>query len=419
MAKIGIVKTWWWLSRRIDQFPYRHIDKHKKQKSLAGTIGTVIAAALLYWFFAGSINKYRSDATTLSVRPRPRLTSDHAEIPQVGALLSYNGQPFYDETFFKWEYTLRAIFDGDQNNDIHPRIYVALPSKTCQVYTSAGTPLGKNATFGCPDLEAIEKNLNERSAAPSSASNNPDDIPAGGEAVIQGQYGDPKYWFMQLSLVGCSLYGASEGVTCKNSTEVDAKFASGNFNMDFVMQSRLSREYQIWSNVYVNIDFDTWFGYETYLKKTVSFETDRDLPRITDDPEVFVKHSTYSIRTQTRNSDYFLNFYIRLDSEVIEETVVHSTILEMLSNCGGSFGFVMTICSLVFINVNRVIYMSKTFWCPPKKKVQPENATSNSKEEKNQHTSLGKCCILAELDGARSRRKSSTWPHFSRVMNRT
>ena len=161
--------------------------------------------------------------------------------------------------------------------------------------------------------------------------------------------------------MGCPSYGGVAGtkyenLTCANTTEVQKKFNDNTFTVDVVMKSQLTREYTINSNVYLNVENDRWSGVETYLQLTESFETDRDLPRITKEPIRLLKFASYSLRSQAKVNNDYMTFFIRLYDQVNEETIEHFTLLEMLSALGGAYGLTKLITGTVFVNANKIVY---------------------------------------------------------------
>jgi hypothetical protein len=244
---------------------------------------------------------------------------------------------------------------------------------TCSVYTTSDedgkmdNTTGRTAVKGCVDATAMSALLATKQTTPSTddlVNNDPSEIPD--VPIVQGQYGSDAYWFIELKLLGCPAYGGKantkyENLTCANAAEVQKKFDDNTFTVDVVMKSQLTREYTINSNIYLNLDSDRWTGVETYLQLTESFETDRDVPRVTKDPVKLLKFSQYSSRSQMKINNFYITFYIRLYDQVNEETIQHFTLLEMLSALGGAYGLTKLLTATVFINMNKLVYKANEF----------------------------------------------------------
>lgn len=344
---------------KCSEFVYEHLDffKHRDKPSKWGLFGSILALAGIVYMMQEYYFEWQRDEVMHSTKVRPRTENDVAVIPsELGVMLFRNGNQFYDESYFRWDYRLRAIFRGDTDNDVHPRIYVSTTSAiTCSVYGDKDNKYlpSRNATLGCLNrTQVIEKLQRMRVASQKSinASNHYDDIPD--EPICQGSYGNTAYWFLELKLVGCDDYGEEEGITCKNSTQM-SKLFSEEITADLVIKSRLSMNHdskgdpgkssmdganEMWENLYLNIMPDTWQGIETFLQLLEVSETGRVFSSITEPAIPLVRYSHYTQRSSSRSGkgNTFITYYMRLSDEVEETTIQHATMMDVASNMGGS-----------------------------------------------------------------------------------
>ena len=350
----------------IDIFPYNPSDEEyiKPHQTLIGTLGTIITAALFAYVIVNSLQRFAKDDLERNTKPRIRTDEDSSEIGRIGMILFHNGKPFYDESFFRINYRYRAIYNGDMENDVRPRVYVNIPSKTCLVYHSDESP-GKNATFGCPDVDAARRLLaSEKERLMATSNNNADfiDDVANFPLVLEtkGQYGSNAYWFLEVKLNDCASYGKAANITCANTTQIQNKFIDGSFNFDFVMSSQISRTESLWRNLYMEIELDRWTGVETYLQKIHSFETDRFLQKTSQNYLNYTSFHSFTLRANRRQSgDPFYTFYIRLHDEVQEEKLAHYSFLDMITDIGGAWEVIMISMTFGFIGLNYLSYKQK------------------------------------------------------------
>lgn len=335
-------------------------DYNAPQRSLWGAFGSVIAMSLILYFVVVSLVRFSKNDTDVSVKRRARLDSDLIEMMNVGLLIFVDRKPFHDERFFTIKYTLRAIFDGDLNNDVRPRVYVTTPSISCPVYKAPG----KNAAYGCPDMEAFQEALSAKKKASSSLSseegdaiapaNDPADLPSA--PVLQGQYGNDAYWFMEVKVMRCDENNGF--VTCANETEVEKLIDSG-VNVDFVMLSEISRKENEWKNIYMNLNPNVWTGVETFFRMTLSYKTDRLYRKISKDPVIFSSYKYVIMRSDNARRDNFMTFFLRLDSEVVEETNIRYSFLDVFNDIGGTVEFILITIGLLFVYGNQYLYYKK------------------------------------------------------------
>lgn len=352
----------------IDIYAYNpsHTEYVKPHQSLVGTLATIATTILCAIIIVNSIQRFRNDEIERSIQPRSRTDEDAAEIGTLGMILFYDGKPFYNERLFRINYRYRAIYNGDTENDVRPRVYLDIPSKTCLLYNDDNSP-GKNATLGCPDREAARRLLAaEKERLLAAAINNTNDnntkvndditnfpvVP-----VTMGQYGSDAYWFLEVKLNDCTSYGEAANITCANSTERQDIFAKGLFNFDFVMSSQISTTESLWKNLYMEIEQDRWTGVETYFLKTHSFETDRLLHRTTRNHVNYSSFDSLSFRTNhRRDGDPFYTFYIRLQGEVNEEKLAHYALLDAATEVGGAWEVVIIFMTFGFVGFNCLAY---------------------------------------------------------------
>jgi len=347
----------------IDIFPYDPSEEVyiRPQKTLIGSLGTIITAALFAYVIVNSLQRFSKDELERSIKPRIRTDEDSSEIGQLGMILFHNKKPFYDERFFRIEYRYRAIYNGDMENDIRPRVYLDIPSKTCLLYHDDKSP-GKNATFGCPDKDAARQLLAaEKEKLRATAKNytkfSDDVLNFPTELKTMGQYGSDAYWFLEIKLKDCPSYSEALNITCANMTEIETKFMETSFNFDFVMSSQVSRTDSLWRNLYMNIELDRWTGVETYFQKIFSFETDRFLHKTSQDQRNYSSFHSVSLRTNRRKrGDTFNTFFIRLHGKVQEEKFAHYSFLDMITDIGGAWEVVMIFMAFGFIGFNYLSY---------------------------------------------------------------
>eukprot|EP00588_Corethron_pennatum_P010632 CAMPEP_0194272854 /NCGR_PEP_ID=MMETSP0169-20130528/6313_1 /TAXON_ID=218684 /ORGANISM="Corethron pennatum, Strain L29A3" /LENGTH=247 /DNA_ID=CAMNT_0039015627 /DNA_START=222 /DNA_END=962 /DNA_ORIENTATION=+ len=181
----------------IDIFPFNPEgnEYERPQRSLIGALGSIVTLCICFAIIVNSFAKFARDEVSRSIQIRAQTDNDTSEIEDMGVIIFVDGEPFYDERFFRIRYRYRAIYNGDQQNDIRPRVYINIPTKTCLLYKDENSP-GKNATLGCPDLHAATKLL----AAKKDILIQDDKISKKDIAqfpvfpIIQGKYGSDVYW---------------------------------------------------------------------------------------------------------------------------------------------------------------------------------------------------------------------------------
>ena len=349
----------------IDIFPYHPSEEEyiKPYQTFIGTLGTLITFGLFAFVIVDSLKRFSSDEIQRSTNPRIRIDEDSSEIGQLGVILFHGGKPFYDESFFRIEYRYRAIYNGDMENDIRPRVYVDIPSKTCLLYADNNSP-GKNATLGCPDVDAArlllaaEKEKRMASTAKNNITNNNDIANFPLVLNTRGSYGSDAYWFLEIKLKDCPSYGDAANITCANTTEIENEFNEASMTFDFIMRSQISRTESLWRNLYMEIELDRWTGVETNFQKIYSFETDRFLHKTKQNQLNYSSFHSFTYRTNHRH-DSFYTFYIRLHGKVQEEKLAHYSFLDMITDIGGAWEVVMIFMTVAFIGCNYLAYTRK------------------------------------------------------------
>lgn len=349
------------MSENVKGCVHEHCDffKYKDQSSNWGVLGTLVSFGLIIYMMYAYYVEWKKDAVTYNTKMRVRTDSDEAIFPSdLGAILYRNGNQFYDERYFRWNYKVRAIFRGDTDNSVHPRIAIEQTSPiTCSVYGSSEYVASKNATKGCMNTTYFVEELRSLRVASqksTNATNYYDDIPD--EPIIQGQYGSEAYWFVQLTLIACDEYGADENITCVNSTQMENIFLDESWTIDLVMKSELSVDSDkpgdltnvntMWSNVYLNFDYDDWHGIETYLQLHEVDETERVFSDVVGDKVPLVKFSYFTQRSAYRTSNTYMTYWIRLDLEVEDTTIQRKTVSDAVANMGGSSELVWIVLGL-------------------------------------------------------------------------
>jgi hypothetical protein len=211
---------------KLDQYPHEDEATGVKHKSAFGVVGSLVAIAALLYLFSQSIKQFVRDSVTISRVETIRGEFDQAPIPHFGILIFADDELFYDETYFRFQFRYRGIFEGDANNDERPRIYMSVPSKNCTVYDSE-----KEAQLGCPDMAYLQKQLRAIKELEVDSPNDPSDFPW--SPVMQGSYGQDAYLFMDINLIPCAEYGPNENITCATEGNVSALFDAG-LNFDVV-----------------------------------------------------------------------------------------------------------------------------------------------------------------------------------------
>jgi len=345
----------------IDIFPFNPEgnEYERPQRSLIGALGSIVTLCICFAIIVNSFAKFARDEVSRSIQIRAQTDNDTSEIEDMGVIIFVDGEPFYDERFFRIRYRYRAIYNGDQQNDIRPRVYINIPTKTCLLYKDENSP-GKNATLGCPDLHAATKLL----AAKKDILIQDDKISKKDIAqfpvfpIIQGKYGSDVYWFMEINILSCEEYREEANITCVNSTDVQKKFEKHTSGFDFVFKSHVSRTQQVWQSMYRQLEVGRWTGVELYFMKTHSFETDRFLERTTKNHMNYTSHikNTNELRTTKRTKGVYINIYIRMYAEFQEEKLVHFSFFEMLNSIGGAWEVVVVFMSIIFISYNFLQY---------------------------------------------------------------
>jgi len=272
--------------------------------------------------------------------------------------LYHDDKPFYNESYFRIGYRYRAIYNGDLENDVRPRVYMDIPSKDCVLYNDEKSP-GRNVTMGCPDMDAAVGLLakEKQRLIEEGKMTVKDAVRFPAVPVTKGQYGSEAYWFLELRILDCATYGEESNTTCANAIEMEDKFTEGLITFAFVTTSQTSRTESRWKNIYRELELNRWNGIEAYFMKTHSFETDRFLHMTNVNHLNYTSYKTHELRTNVRkNNREYVTIYIRMHDEVVEEKLAHYSLLHMLIDVGGAWEVVVIFMTFGFVGVNFVIY---------------------------------------------------------------
>ena len=369
---------------KFDLFPYEHEEENgnlRKQKTWIGSLGTAFALVFVVILSFSAIRRFFRNSYYITKEEIVRKPDVLAEIPFVALLFKSEGEyTFNAPRYIHASFRLRSIFNGDIDNDASPRVYMDINATDCYVYydlsqgddnidESTGTFISegcldvndmnmKYSTYfndrvclfdtgsidgnGTPIKEVGECNLSEIPATPS----------------LQGTYGEPNYWFLEVALNRCTdEYATERGITCANETEWEL-FWENDLDVSLVFINHVSRATKMWGNLYRPAVSDKHRTYETYFEVTQSYESRRDMPTIKSQPSAIYLRQTFdTLREKDMNSGRknYMVFYIRLGDILEKEIYMYSNMFDCLNSIGGVISFVFAIFGLFFININRIV----------------------------------------------------------------
>lgn len=349
----------------LDSFRYVPPDPSSEISSTCSKIGTAVAVLITAFFSYEQFQHFSQHPFTTNRVTVPRPPGTRADINRCGILVFRDGEPFYNESYFRWKFRYRAIFHGDSKNDEFPRQYHTLPAKTCRVYFDlqpGADPLpydpsshsteemtGKEAEMGCIDWLAAQAKL--KHAIASGAQGLSETI------QLQGQYGEAEYWFLQADLESCPKYADESNITCATENEEAEFFDAGTTSIDIGMLDHLSPGKWKWSNHYYNFARDTWIGNEMFFRLIAYTEHDKVWPSIlspTDSSHLVWDSVTARSQPRTVRTKSFTTLYFRLASTVEEVEVTYFSLESAFEGVGAWHGFLFLIIGTTCIYYNNV-----------------------------------------------------------------
>lgn len=333
--------------------------------------GTLFAMVVLGIMAAGQMKSYINGKKFISREISRRTQGIERIASPFGCIVSKDGEPFYNESFFRWRFVYRGIFHGDTKNDefAFARQYHSLPSRSCKVYydLSQGedprqiffdAPGGKVAEMGCIDLDAAKSMLRfERSeGTPSLAS----------DLNLRGKYGEPEYWFVQAILEPCEMPSSSAHVPvadrmntskkCASHAELAELFTDHAMTVDVVFLDNPHPGNFMWNNLYANINTDFFLGAELFFRPVSYIVQNPEFPTIF--PAKETEHLLFDSRyfRSSPRKDAFFSAYVRLGDTTEEVEVTHFSLENVSEGIGAWQGFLWTIVGLTCIQGNRLLH---------------------------------------------------------------
>eukprot|EP00928_Gymnodinium_smaydae_P066577 TRINITY_DN49562_c0_g1_i1.p1 TRINITY_DN49562_c0_g1~~TRINITY_DN49562_c0_g1_i1.p1 ORF type:complete len:397 (-),score=25.29 TRINITY_DN49562_c0_g1_i1:63-1253(-) len=354
-------------AKKLDSFPYEIVDVAQQVSSPCSWLGTLLAVAITTFASWEQLVMFSAHTSFISRSTSPRQPDLRVDTNRFWLMVFRNGKPYHNQSIFRWKFTYRSIFHGDAKNDVHPRQYHTLPSKSCQVYFDLDrgtdpwpydsvlypteTKTGKEAEMGCVDWLAARDILREKAADGAY------DLRQ--HVQMQGRYGEASYWFLEANLAHCSNYGAAENITCSTHDE-EAEILKGGFTIDAVFLDNLSPGVWKWSNIFYNLDPDTWVGQELFFRGIRFTEHHKHFPSVFRPTESV--HSVWdSVMTRSApRSTSFAKLYFRLASTRENVEVVYFSLETAFEGIGAWHGFVFLIMGMLCVNYNRISHNVKS-----------------------------------------------------------
>jgi len=325
----------------IAQDKYGFPEYVERTSLFSGVASMAVSLALLY-FFCTYIAKAADKEFSTSRATEPRVDTTEAELYKFGVLLFDKTEtgPFagknqgLNTSFVQVKFLLRSIFDGDNNNDVTPRIAKDLGATKCTVYEREGSE-GKEAI--CPDRALVAPMHDHRFVE---------------TLTVKGRYGEPEYTFLQTVVELC-LDGPEAG--CASEEEMNEFVKTAILRMDVAINLPVSvtpETQVIWRNMYLDIPLDRNTGFETFFSR-VEVDVEGTIPSFQDFNSSYSVFDSMEQRSSKRGGAEFAKVYFRIGDLVQKEKVTYYNLLNIFNDLGATSSWLSLIFGSFLLWVNK------------------------------------------------------------------
>jgi len=324
---------------QLDVYPY-HMSVRRQTSKRSGALSVIagLSLAVAIYIYSGMLlEAWRSEPSAYSISRHLVPREDSIDLlPDIGFTLNVDHQTFYNESFFRWSFNQRGIFDGDLSPK--PRLKIPIPTED--------TLIGNPKKFE-------EGEIGRHQAHRMIVGWKDDDAGFQGPS-INGEYSDHEYYYVEAVLEPCKFYkpGTFEG-TCASDNELADFLASNDVEVSVSYKGIPSfGQDPTWNDIiFINLE-DKWLGTEIYWSHV---NAQRNNWLNIEENEVWLEFTRFYTRRADKihHEDEIMKFYFREDNKSVEQVEDSFNALNFMEGIGSIWTFIGLTIGAVAYNINR------------------------------------------------------------------